>query len=186
MKPAGMIAGVLLLGCVAALSADDWPVWRGPRGDGQTAAKSPPLKWSRTENVRWKTPLPGPCNSSPVVCKGRVLLTQAAEKGKRRSVLCIDRADGKVLWQRDTPFVEKEPTHETNPYCSATPVTDGECVIASLGSAGMVCYDLDGKERWRKNLGKLEHIWGNASSPSCTVTWPSCGAAPASASSSSR
>src|SRR5205823_3794301 len=50
-------------------------------------------------------------------------------------------------------------------YCSATPFTDGACVIASLGSAGMVCYDFAGKELWRKDLGKLEHVWGNASSP---------------------
>jgi outer membrane protein assembly factor BamB len=165
MKVAGTMASAFLLALVATLSADDWPAWRGPRGDGNAAAKVPPLKWSRTENVRWKTPLPGPCNSSPVVCKDRVFLTQATDKGKRRSVLCIDRTDGKILWQRDTPFTGSESTHETNPYCSATPATDGECVIASLGSAGMVCYDLAGKERWRKDLGKLEHIWGNASSP---------------------
>ncbi len=159
------MVGCVCLAWVAVVPAADWPAWRGPRGDGHADAKAPPLRWSRTENVRWKTPLPGPCNSSPIVCKDRVFLTQALDKGRRRAVLCLDRASGKVLWQRETPFAGQESTHETNPYCSATPVADGERVIASLGSAGMVCYDFAGRELWRKDLGKLEHIWGNSSSP---------------------
>jgi outer membrane protein assembly factor BamB len=109
--------------------------------------------------------LPGPGNSSPVVWGDRVFLTQALDKGRRRAVLCFDRGTGKVLWQRETPYKEEEPTHDTNPYCSATPVTDGERVIASLGSAGLVCYDFAGKELWRKDVGKMLHVWGNASSP---------------------
>jgi outer membrane protein assembly factor BamB len=164
MKMARIGACVLLLAYAARSPADNWPGWRGD-GSGEAAAKAPPLKWSRTENVRWKASLPGPGNSSPVVWGRRVFLTQAVEKGKRRALLCFDRADGKLLWKRETSFDGKEPTHETNPYCSATPVTDGERVIASLGSAGMVCYDFSGKEVWRKDVGKMEHIWGNASSP---------------------
>ena len=165
MKTIWMGACVALFSCMAALQADDWPAWRGPHGDGNSAAKAPPLQWSRTENVRWKTPLPGPGNSSPVVWKDRVFLTQALDQGRRRAVLCLNRADGKLLWQRETPYSGKESTHETNPYCSASPVTDGERVIASLSSAGLVCYDFGGKELWRKKVGKLEHVWGNASSP---------------------
>lgn len=165
MRALGIASCVVLLLGTATLPAEDWPVWRGPHGDGHSAAKSPPLRWSRTENVRWKTHLPGPGNSSPIVWKDRVFLTQALEKGRRRAVLCLNRADGKILWQRETLYTEKEPTHETNPYCSASPVIDGERVIASLGSAGLVCYDFDGKELWRKDVGKLEHIWGNGSSP---------------------
>jgi outer membrane protein assembly factor BamB len=159
------VAGVLLLAATAALTAGDWPGWRGPTADGKAPDKTPPLTWSPTENVRWKTLLPGPCTSSPILWKNRVFLTQAAEKGQKRLVLCIDRDNGKILWQRETVFTGKESTYATHPYCSATPVTDGERVIASLGSAGMVCYDFAGKELWRKDLGKFEHIWGNASSP---------------------
>jgi outer membrane protein assembly factor BamB len=160
-----MAACVVLFSCAAALPADNWPAWRGPHGDGHSAAKAPPLKWSGTENVRWKTPLPGPGNSSPIVWKDRVFLTQALDQGQRRAVLCLNRANGKLLWQHETRYTKKESTHETNPYCSASPVTDSERVIASHGSAGLVCYDFDGKELWRKDVGKLEHIWGNASSP---------------------
>jgi outer membrane protein assembly factor BamB len=164
MNAKWIASGVLFL-AAAALSADDWPGWRGPHADGKAPDKSPPLTWSRTENVRWKTPLPGPCTSSPIIWKNRIFLTQAVEMGRRRLVLCLDRANGKILWQRETVFTDKESTWPAHPYCSATPVTDGERVIASLGSAGMVCYDFTGKELWRKDLGKLEHIWGNASSP---------------------
>jgi outer membrane protein assembly factor BamB len=60
---------------------------------------------------------------------------------------------------------EKEPTHETNPYCSASPATDGERVIASFASGGLYCYDFQGKEVWHRDLGPQRHIWGNAASP---------------------
>ena len=158
------VAGAFL-GLAGLASAASWPGWRGPAGDGQSAEKDVPLKWDRDTNVLWQTPLPGPGNSSPIVWGQRVFLTQALDRGKRRAVLCFDRADGRLLWQRETPCGAEEPTHSTNPYCSATPVTDGERVIASLGSAGLVCYDFAGKELWRKDVGKMLHIWGNASSP---------------------
>jgi outer membrane protein assembly factor BamB len=154
----------LLLTAATGL-ADDWPRWRGPAGDGRSAEPDAPLRWGRTENVRWKTALPAEGNSSPVVWKDRVFLTQALDGGKRRAVLCFDRADGKRLWQREVRFEGREPTHETNPYDAATPVTDGRRVIASHGSAGLVSYDFAGNEEWRRHLGPLVHVWGNASSP---------------------
>jgi outer membrane protein assembly factor BamB len=154
-----------LVALAAPIPAGNWPAWRGPSGDGHCPEKDLPLKWSRTEKVRWKAPLPDAGNSTPAIWGDRIFLTQATEKGTRRAVMCLARADGKVLWKKETVFQEKEPTHATNPYCSASPVTDGRRVIASLGSAGMLCYDLDGNELWRKDLGKLHHIWGNASSP---------------------
>src|SRR5438552_344130 len=126
---------------IATASADDWPAWRGPAGDGHTPERDLPLHWNATTNVRWKVPLPDQGNSTPVVWGERVFLTQAAEKGTRRLVMCFRRADGKLLWQKETVYKEKEPTHATNPYCSASPVTDSERVVASLGSAGLVCYD---------------------------------------------
>ncbi len=158
-------AVAVLVTMCGPISAANWPGFRGPAGDGVSLEKELPLRWSATENVRWKAPLPEGGNSSPIVWANRVFLTQAVDKGSRRLVMCFDRADGRLLWQRESPYLEKESTHPDNPYCSATPVTDGTHVIASLGSAGMVCYDFSGKELWRKDLGKLEHIWGNASSP---------------------
>jgi outer membrane protein assembly factor BamB len=153
--------------CLTLARADNWPDWRGPARQGHSTERELPLRWSATENVRWKVPLPDDGNSTPVVWGNRIFLTQAVGKGvnSRRMIWCLDRADGKKLWEKGVTYPEKEPTHATNPYCSASPATDGERVVVSFGSAGMYCYDFEGKELWTKDLGKLEHIWGNASSP---------------------
>jgi outer membrane protein assembly factor BamB len=153
----------LALPCSAG--AADWPAWRGPTGQGVTAETDLPLRWSATEHVLWKTALPGPGNSTPIVWGERVLVTQALQNGKERMLLCFDRKDGSLEWKRAIEYLEKEPTHEDNHYASASPVTDGERVIVSYGSAGVLAYDLEGKELWRRDLGKFHHIWGNASSP---------------------
>jgi outer membrane protein assembly factor BamB len=90
----------------------------------------------------------------------------ANEGGKKRHLLCFDRANGKELWKTDVEHAEKEQTWQNYPYCHASPVTDGERVIVSFGSAGMHCYDLAGKELWKRtDLGSWQHIFGNASSP---------------------
>jgi len=152
--------------------AGNWPAWRGPHGTGVCDEQNLPLHWSTSENVRWRVPLPERGNSTPVIWGNRVFVTQAIEKGSlakegkhRRTLLCFDRSNGKLLWQTGIDVSEKEPTHETNPYCSASPVTDGERVIASYGAAGLYAYDLDGKEIWHRDLGPQRHIWGNAASP---------------------
>ena len=150
----------------ATAPADNWPAWRGPRGDGHCAEQNLPLTWSKTENVRWKVKLPGPGNSTPIIWGDRIFLTQALDpKGHRRALMCLSRRDGKPLWQKETEYKEDEPTHKTNPFCSASPVTDGQRVYVSHGTAGLFCYDFDGNEQWHYDLGKLWHIWGTASSP---------------------
>lgn len=157
---------VLLLAAASAATAGNWPAWRGPLGNGYSDETGLPLTWSATENVRWKTPLPGPGNSTPIIWGDRVFLTQSLDRGGRqRAVICLDRRTGKILWQQSITFDGEETTHADNPYGSASPVTDGERVIAWFGSAGAVCYDFEGKELWRRDLGRFEHIWGNASSP---------------------
>jgi len=145
--------------------ADNWPAWRGPTGMGITMEKNLPMRWSTTENVRWRTPLPERGNSTPIVWEDRVFITQAIEAENRRTVMCFDRTSGKQLWQSGVTYAEKEKTHATNPYCSGSPVTDGERVIACFGSAGVYCYDFEGKELWHRDLGKQEQIWGGAISP---------------------
>jgi outer membrane protein assembly factor BamB len=156
----------LVLVWVGSVRAENWPGWRGPRGDGTSAEKEVPTTWSPAENVRWKVKLPGPGNSSPIVWGNRVFLTQAFDrKGTERAVLCFDRVGSKLVWQKSIAYKGDEPTHGTNPYCSSTPVTDGERVIASHGSAGVVCYDFEGKLLWQRDLGAFIHIWGTAASP---------------------
>jgi outer membrane protein assembly factor BamB len=154
-----------ILSCSASLSAAHWPSWRGPNADGTTSETDLPLKWDKETNVRWHVPLPDRGNSTPVIWGQKVFVTQAIEKENRRTLMCFDRANGKLLWQQGVVYPEKEVTHATNPQCSASPVTDGERVIVSFGSAGLYCYDLSGKELWKRELGKLVHIWGHAASP---------------------
>ncbi len=144
--------------------AADWPAWRGgAEGSGITAETALPLKWSATENVKWKVPLPERGNSTPIVWGDRVFITQAA--GEQRLVMAFDRKDGRLLWQAGPTYTEKEPTHSTNPVCSASPVTDGGRVVASFGSAGLYAFDMDGKELWKVDTGKVDHEWGYAISP---------------------
>ena len=143
--------------------ADNWPQWRGPKGTGVCLEKNLPTSWSTNQNIRWKIALPEPGNSTPVIWGERVFVTQAIEN--RRTLMCFERAKGKLLWQSGTITDEKEPTHETNPYCSGSPVTDGERVIASFGTAGLFCYDFQGKELWHRDLGRQSHMWGVAASP---------------------
>jgi outer membrane protein assembly factor BamB len=124
-----------------------------------------PTEWSREKNIRWRVPLPDRGNSTPIIWRDRVFVTQAIEKEGWRGLMCFDRRDGKLLWKTGVTYTESEPTHATNPYCSASPVTDGERIVASYGSAGLYCYGMDGKELWHRDFGPQLHIWGNAASP---------------------
>ena len=145
--------------------AGDWPQWRGPLGTGQSDEKTAPLTWSKNENVKWKVPLDGRGNSSPIVIGQKVFITHAPADSSRRGLHCYDRADGKLLWKHQIEYAEQETTHNTNPYCSASPVSDGQRVVAFYGSPGMYCYDLNGTVLWQKDLGKVDHVWGFGSSP---------------------
>ncbi len=146
--------------------AADWPAWRGSGGQGQSAEKDLPLKWSTTDNVLWKTALPAPGNSTPIVWGDKVFLAQANQGGTTRGLMCFDRRDGKLLWNQDVSYSEKEKAWNESYYCSASPATDGQRVVVSHGSAGMYCYDLAGKELWKRtDLGRFEHQYGNGSSP---------------------
>lgn len=160
-----MTSTIILLIAVNPLLADNWPAWRGPRGDGVCDEKGLPLNWSATENVRWKVPMAEPCNSTPIIWGDRIFLTQGLDKGKKRAVIALDRKDGKKLWQREFPCSIEETTHKQNPPCSGSPVTDGMAVYSWLGSVGIVAHDLDGKELWKREFGPILSRWGNASSP---------------------
>ncbi len=152
-----------LLALVSTAFAGNWPAWRGPNDDGTTPETNLPLNFSPTSGVKWKIALPEKCNSTPVVWGDRIFLTQP--QGTKRTLMCLSRKDGKTLWQSGPEYAEKEVTHGTNPYCSASPATDGERVVAWFGSAGLWCWSLDGKEQWHVDLGKQSHIWGWAASP---------------------
>ena len=155
----------LVCALTTPLLAANWPAWRGPKGTGVSTEKNFPLHWSTNENVRWRAALPDRGDSTPVVWGRRIFITQAIDTENRRTVMSFDRRDGKLLWQSGATWTEKEPTYPDNPPCTPSPVTDGRRVIAWFGSAGVYCYDFDGRELWHRDLGRQKHQWGYASSP---------------------
>ena len=145
--------------------AEEWPAFRGARGDGISSEKNVPLRWGPDENIKWKTLLPGPGNSSPIVSGNRVFLTCATDAGEHRGLYCYDRKTGDLLWARVVSYSGKDLTHDTNPYCGSSPAADGKHLVVWHGSAGLYCYDYQGKELWSRDLGAFKHIWGYGSSP---------------------
>lgn len=157
---------LLALIFTASAFADNWPAWRGPTGQGVSADTSFPTEWSETKNVRWKVALADPGNSTPVVWDDKIFITQANKGGSVRSLLCFARADGKLLWQKNVEYPHKEQNWNPTWYANASPVVELGRVIVSFASAGMFCFDHDGKELWKRtDLGHWEHQFGNASSP---------------------
>jgi outer membrane protein assembly factor BamB len=161
---------VALLLAVSAgfVAAEDWPGWRGPRADGTVADTGFPLNWSATENVKWKTELPGTGHSSPVVSKGRVFVAGCVEQEKTRVLYCLDRVTGKILWERAAVTSDLERKHNENSWASSTPAADGERVyITFLDKPEMrvYCYDYAGNKLWDKNPGEFHSVHGFCSPP---------------------
>ena len=127
-------AAIVLAASVAR--AENWPSFRGPQGTGVSGETGVPLKWGDKENMRWRAPLPDRGNSTPVVWGDRVFVTQAVEQENRRALIAFDRRNGRLLWQSGTTFDEREPTNSQNPYCSASPATDGKHVVAKSPAVG--------------------------------------------------
>lgn len=185
-----LILGLYCQASDAPGSEDNWPQFRGPAARGISAYKHLPESWSDTENVAWKSDIPGRGWSSPIVWGQRVFLTTAVSSGTSEppkkglylggerpnaprpeyewKVLCLDLASGKVQWEqvvhRATPA---QPIHLKNSYASETPVTDGERVYAYVGNAGVFCLDLQGHSLWSKLLQAhpTRYGWGTAASP---------------------
>lgn len=147
-------------------AGDHWPRFRGPTGMGLTGLKELPTKWSEKENIAWRAPISGKGNSSPVVWGDRIFVTSSSPDGKVRTLHCYSVTDGKKLWSSDAPPAAPEtPVRDKNGYASATPVVDGERVIAFLGSVGLVCWDMNGKQLWHYNDFKVGNVHGTGASP---------------------
>lgn len=144
-------------------SAANWPEWRGPHHDGVSPETNAPMRWGRSQNIRWIHRLREPGNSTPIVWSNTVFLTQSVRN--QRSIIAVDRRTGRARWSvaEESPLPER--TERSNPYCSASPVTDGKRVIAWFGSLGVAAYDFDGKKAWHADLGPQSHEFGYGSSP---------------------
>ncbi|MFT7633457.1 MAG: outer membrane protein assembly factor BamB [Mariniblastus sp.] len=212
-----MVTGLLTIGCLVgfaegamaqivearsevsksemdAKAADEawnqWGQWRGPIGTGESPTAKPPTRWSETENVRWKTRLPGMGHSTPVVWAQTVIITTAIPFGQKFEsipdsapgthdnlpvsqefkfvAVGLDRANGKIKWQTELhTSIPHEGSHVSGSLASASPIIDGTHVIVSFGTYGIYCLDLDGKLVWEKSLGKMntKHGHGEGASP---------------------
>ncbi|SVE01167.1 uncharacterized protein METZ01_LOCUS454021, partial [marine metagenome] len=114
---------VLLSFVSFSLCAENWPGWRGPRGDGTSLEKNIPTQWSTTENLAWKVAIPGKGHSSPVIWEDKVLLLTCLPEKEERVLLCLDRRNGKTLWQSTVLKTPLETLHRLNSRASSTPVT---------------------------------------------------------------
>ena len=188
-------AFVLLLSLTTIGFAANWPQWRGPDGSGISNEKNLPAEWTRTKNIKWKTPIAGRGHSSPIVWGNRIFLTTAiegevvpgakavkhmadgkeflhpdsvgADRKHTFKVIALDRNSGKVLWESVAwEGTPYDNRHRKSSFASSTPATDGKLVYAFFGTEGLYAYDYNGKLAWKAKLGNLGTVgMGTGTSP---------------------
>jgi outer membrane protein assembly factor BamB len=167
-------------------AAADWPQFRGLERNGVSKETGLPLEWSEKKGIVWKTAMPGPGTSSPIVFGDRVYVTCFSGYGVdreapgdladlKRHLVCVERATGKILWtsaevdpdRNDAPFGAKNGCITLHGYASHTPAADESGVYAYFGAAGAVGYSHDGEKKWSVSLGKKgkAQLYGSAASP---------------------
>ncbi|MCX7871986.1 MAG: PQQ-binding-like beta-propeller repeat protein [Verrucomicrobiae bacterium] len=165
----GILVAFICYVLCPALSAQEtnWTQFRGPRGDGVAVSKKIPVKWSESENVKWKVPIAGKAWSSPVVWGNQIWLSSADEDGRRLEALCIDANSGKTIFEIKLFDVEKpQAIHKFNSYASPTPVIEEGRVYITFGAAGTACIDTkSGKVLWTRRDLECNHYRGAGSSP---------------------
>ncbi|MBN2476282.1 MAG: PQQ-binding-like beta-propeller repeat protein [Pirellulales bacterium] len=150
--------------------AEDWPCWRGPRGDGTSLETNVPTRWNGPagENIAWKTAIPGKGHASPIVVGERIFVVSCREEREDRVLLCLDRKSGEILWERLVVHSPLEKKHALNSYASSTPAADDESVYVSfLDRTEMVvaAYDFAGNRRWLVRPGEFYSVHGYCSPP---------------------
>ncbi|MBN1974671.1 MAG: PQQ-like beta-propeller repeat protein [Sedimentisphaerales bacterium] len=178
----------------AASGQEYWPNWRGPDNTGAAKNANPPIKWSETENIKWKVEVPGAGLSTPIVWENKIIFLTAIEtdvkstpaaapaadtqarggRGGRGGgmssspaneykfdIVCLDRETGKTIWQKTAiQTLPHEGHQQTGSFASSSAVTDGKRIWAGFGSRGVYCYDMDGNQIWKKDLGKMRMLMG--------------------------
>lgn len=182
------LLGALCAGVSAA--SGNWPQFRGPGARGIADGTKLPDHWSATENVAWKTDLPGRGWSSPIVWGDKIFLTAVVNLGESEppkkglyfggerkeppksehqwKVFCLDLSTGKIVWEKTVQKgLPATSIHLKNSFASETPITDGERVYVAFGNVGLFAFDLDGKEVWSRKLEPrpTRYGWGTAASP---------------------
>ena len=161
-------AGVGIAALALSAAAENWPAWRGPRGDGTSLETNIPVEWSATRNVAWKVEVPGTGHASPIVWQDRVFTVSALPDSEERVLICFDRQTGRRRWQQpvvQSPFERK---HALNSHASSTPATDGERVFTAfldVREVVVAAHDFEGRPRWLVRPGRFSSMHGFCSSP---------------------
>jgi hypothetical protein len=160
-------------------TAADWPQFRGASGSAVGADSKVPDHWDNAANLMWKTKLPGPGASSPIILGDHVYVTcysgygtnaenSGDRKGLVRHLICLDRKQGNVEWtsdvRTDSPEAKYRGQMTQHGYASNTPATDGQRIYVFLGTAGVYAFDLKGQEQWQHKIGTGTDQWGSATS----------------------
>jgi outer membrane protein assembly factor BamB len=163
----GTLAGCVLSIAAATSHAEDWPQWRGPNTDGIYPAAQAQTKWTKTDNVLWRTPLPGQGGATPVIFNGRIYLTSA--DGDDLVLLCIQAKDGQEIWKRKVASGNQDARAGEGNSASPSPSTDGKHVWVFFSTGVLACFDVDGQEQWTfdvgERFGKLDIQFGMTSTP---------------------
>lgn len=163
---------ILFLIVAAAKADENWPGWRGPRGDGTVrGAPNLPVDFDIAKDTVWKTKIPGVGHASPVIWEDRIFLVSADEESQARSLMCFDRISGEIKWSKGVLQSPFEDIHRLNSRASSTPVTDGERIFVSFldGEKMFVAaYDLEGNQLWQQRPGVFSSKHGYCS---CPVLW---------------
>lgn len=149
------------------IGADNWPRFRGPNGAGLSDAKTIPVKWTE-QDFNWRVELPGVGHSSPAIWGDRIFLTCADDKAARRTVCCLSAADGTLLWRRDYESKPHRFREVFSGYANSSPAVDSQCVYAywtSPWETTLLALTHDGKDVWRRDLGKFHGPYGSGASP---------------------
>lgn len=144
------IALIALFSLAFTSAADDWPNWRGPNFNGATTAKGLPVKFSKTKNIAWSSPMAGPSAATPIILGDRVFVSSSDPKAEELLAICLSRKTGKVLW-REVSGTGFQLDNRSN-YASPSPVTDGKVVTFFYGSGDLTTFSLDGKKLWSKRI----------------------------------
>ena len=159
-----LFLAISVAACVP-VHAENWTRFRGPNGQGVSGETDLPVAWSTTENVVWKTSIPGTGWSSPIVYDDHLFLTTATDEGKSCRVICVNREDGDIAWNKEVHRQETGAKRAQNSYATPTPVTDGKQVYAVFADGTVVAVDLRGELIWKNSDVKFHSLHGLGASP---------------------
>ena len=149
----------------ASANAENWVRFRGPNGQGISSEVDLPVHWTATDNVAWKTSIPGDAWSSPIVYNQYVFLTTATEEGASCRVICVDRKNGEIAWNTEVHRQVPGPKRRQNSYSTPTPVTDGKRVYAVFYDGTVVAVDFSGNLVWHNSDVQFHSLHGLGASP---------------------